>query len=156
MRIVYRQSNEKSGLLERLGVKNFFLKELKFPDDEGDVLSKEHHHTCFEIHFLKSGRQTYELGGKSTELSCGELIFICPYVKHKVRGADEGIRYSVTFELSGENGRAIPEKNTAPYFTAPISENIKNSIERILAETEEKAAYYSIVAEGRAAEIVSG
>lgn len=154
MRIVYRRSDEGGGLLRRLGVKNFYLKELKFPDDEGDVLSKEHHHTCFEIHFLKSGHQIYEVGNKRIELSEGEMIFISPYVKHKVQGTEEGVRYSVTFELSTEKVGDGTEKLLS-HFTAEISGNIKNSIERIISETEDRSPYYSVIAEGRASEIVS-
>ena len=156
MRIIYRQSEEGGGLFERLGIRNFYLKELRFPDDEGEVLSKEHHHTCFEIHFLKSGHQIYELGEEHLELSQGEAIFIYPYVRHKVRGINNGVRYSVTFEFSDDEGQDKNAVGKSSFcFGAPISENIIGSIERIMSETQDRASYYSVISEGRAAEIVS-
>jgi len=86
MRILYKQGskNLQTEMLNKIGVTGCVFKHLNLGADYNFVSKKQHHHTEFEVHFIKSGSQSYEIEGKPITLNSGDYIIICPNVPHKV------------------------------------------------------------------------
>ena len=78
MKIIYKQT-EFDTTLKSLGVENCYLKHLSAKTDSKSTLSKEHHHTGFEIHFMNLGHQKYIIEesicicNTNAECSCNKI-----------------------------------------------------------------------------------
>ena len=67
MRILYKQGskNLQTEMLNRIGVTGCVFKYLNLGAEYNFVSKKKHHHTEFEVHFIKSGSQSYEIDDKT-------------------------------------------------------------------------------------------
>lgn len=101
MKILFKQANnDDNTLLSNLGISNTYVKELSFKNDSFLVAKKEHHHTCFEIHLIMNGHQTYEIKDKKFKVTSGNFLIIPPGTKHKsVDFSTNTEKFSITFIL---------------------------------------------------------
>lgn len=100
MKILYRQSDDKSGSLGRFGVSDCYYKQLLVEWDRNSI-TKTHHHTGFELHIMTCGYQDYEVGDRQLHLAEGTLLLIPPKLPHRVICSGKNTeKTSITFSLA--------------------------------------------------------
>lgn len=127
MKILFKQGGSAdNSLLLNQGISNTYVKKLSFKSDSFLVAKKEHHHTCFEIHFIMNGHQTYEISGKSFKVDAGNFLIIPPGIKHKLSDfSNQTEKFSVTFIT--DNTKISKKITECTYHSSPerIIENLK-------------------------------
>lgn len=154
MRIMYKQSPCGS-LLEKIGIKNCYFKELLFERDMRNVSKKEHHHTFFEVHIIHSGYQTYEIDGKKHKVQSGNLIIIPPGLKHRVADSDsKTTKISLTFAVDEESAFAPFASKMKNCLSLPLPDRIKDNITCIPEESKNRLLFSTAITEARIFETV--
>lgn len=99
MKVLYKQpSQNKNGCLARYGIKKCYFKTLSVELDRTSISKKGHHHSEFELHFVTSGCQTYDVCGEVYTLERGSFLLIYPNVPHTViASAPATQKNSITF-----------------------------------------------------------
>ena len=75
MKIIYNQGNN-SNLYKSLGVSGCYFKQLFSGHDILTSTKRMHHHTFFEVHFVRTGTQKYESAGKIYTASPENMLII--------------------------------------------------------------------------------
>ncbi len=88
MKILWRQMASES-MLAGLGIAELCLKQLSLRADKANITTKTHRHSEFEIHFIISGSQVYEVEGREARIDAGSFLMIAPNVQHRVVSSDE-------------------------------------------------------------------
>lgn len=102
MKIVYKQP-ETGSLLEKLGIKNLYLKQVKEADSK-NISLKTHHHNGIEIHIMDNGHQEYDINGKKYQIDDRQMLVIPPLVKHRIVGEKfYRLKFAITFDLDAES-----------------------------------------------------
>ena len=132
MKIIYKQTAFDT-TLKSLGVENCYLKHLSAKTDSKSTLSKEHHHTGFEIHFMNNGQQRYIIDKKTYILSDGYCLIVPPMKKHCVADAQYyDSKFSITF-----SGIALsPFTFLNEIVFCKSSERLTNNLNNILKESK--------------------
>ncbi len=100
MKILYRQIPDNAALAE-YGISEMCFKKLSLQSDSAVVSDKSHRHSEFEIHFVTSGCQYYEIDGDVVGVYAGNFLLIAPNVLHRVMSFDENTeKYALTFQYS--------------------------------------------------------
>lgn len=104
MRILYRFEEEDksvSHLFCEMGVTRVFVKYIDFSHHSNDFTIKRHYHTDFEIHFMLSGEQVYEIGDMKTTLKEGHFLLLSPLLQHRVmRVSSDAKKYAICFRCA--------------------------------------------------------
>ncbi len=99
MKILFHQPTT-SKILNAIGAKNIYVKQLFFNKDYHSITKKNHFHCNFEIHFMVDGFQRYTVNGTSYDLTPGNMLVIPPNVAHKITEVStDGNKYSLTFDI---------------------------------------------------------
>ena len=150
MRILYKQGskNLQTETLNKLGVTDCVFKHLNLGTDYNFVSKKQHHHAGFEVHFIKSGSQSYEIDGKSITLNSGDYVIICPNVPHKVTAMQLLTeKFSLVFnsDIFGKKAR---------YYLGKTDDRIMQNAEFILKEFSFKKQLSPMLIENAVFEIL--
>ncbi len=99
MKIIYKQLQGFLNL-DGFAVENCHLKLLNGIDIK-KVTKKQHHHTFYEVHFLVSGWQRYNLNNVDYTIQKGEFLLIPPGIKHSfVDMHPQSQKFSLCFFIS--------------------------------------------------------
>ena len=99
MKILYKQPEvSKNSSFALLKLTNTYLKQLAVIKDSFGIAGKDHHHTCYEIHMVTTGHQTYKIGNKNYKIDAGNFLLIPPHTKHQlIDYSDKAEKFSITF-----------------------------------------------------------
>lgn len=149
MIILYKQPQSETAF-EDIGVKNCWLKYLVLSKGSGDCTKKEHHHTGFEIHIIKSGHQTYEIDGRTYRIEPGQILVVSPKSRHRlIDSAPETIKMAITFSQS--ESRVFESffvyKNA--FYHINSDQRIDDNLDYILEENQRQRFFSHRLTEGR-------
>lgn len=122
MKILYKQSNgyDKGKLFY-----NTYVKKISINGDAITYSNKEHHHTCFEMHIIMKGYQTYIIDNTTYRVEAGSFLLIPPKKKHKSYDfSSETEKFSITFVT--DNTKIISSVPKCTHMKTPprILENL--------------------------------
>lgn len=146
MKILYKQSDHTAKTLTEFGISDCYYKQLLAEQDRNSI-TKQHHHTGFELHIITSGKQTYEVNGIEYSLSDGSFLFIPPKIKHRViHSVKNTEKTAITFRLNPDpNIKCIASKMTLEQI---------DSLSFITREAEVRKALSPVLMENRIFEIL--
>ncbi len=104
MKILFKQQEHNANSsLRRFGIQNCYFRTLTIDRDRDCITRKTHHHLGFEIHFLTSGCQQYEVAGTVYTLEGGTFLLIYPHIPHTVIASTPHTKkYSIMFTRQTE------------------------------------------------------
>lgn len=154
MKIIYKQGNN-SNLFKNLGVSGCYFKQLFSGHDILTSTKRMHHHTFFEVHFVRTGTQKYESAGKIYTASPENMLIIPPGIKHNLIERDAGdSKLSLTFCINAESCfSAVAEKLKEPLVIG-IPDFLENNLAYIPAEAGKKCMLSAMLAENRVLETI--
>lgn len=126
MKILYKQqdSNENTAF-SSLKINNTYLKQLSVNKDSFGIAGKAHHHTCYEIHLVTAGHQTYRVGNKNYEINANSFLMIPPHTKHKlIDYSNIAEKFSITFITENSKIRSKIAQSFSAQSAGRISENL--------------------------------
>lgn len=147
MQIFYRQSSAEQGSLNRIGIRDCYLKRLRLERDQYTVTKKRHHHTGFELHMIADGCQIYEIGQKEYRITGGDFLLIYPGTAHRVVGSERRTeKYSITFQMKTDLDEEC--------FFGRASQRIWDDLRFITCEAEQKKEISPVLVENSILEIL--
>lgn len=89
--------------IENCRFKWFFHKNHNIP-----TTTKTHHHMFYEVHFVRQGQMTYQVGAEEIGLAAGQYLVFAPDTPHKrTHTSPDAITCHMTYALSGSAYRNI-------------------------------------------------
>lgn len=132
--------------LEKCGILQCYLKEIRSVYDKTNVTKKRHYHKGVEIHIIKKGYQIYDMGDKSIKIEEGSLLMISPLSYHRlIAEASETEKYSFSFELKSNSmaEQLLKEVKGCISCKTPIS--VRENISFIKEEKKAHKLYHSVL-----------
>lgn len=139
MKILYKQNKNTTSALDVLGVNDCYLK-LITDSTVRTASRKPHHHAFYEVHIITEGLQIYEINEERLEISGGSLLFISPFIAHRlIHSSQEINKFAICFDSNKQTEKAyfkieIPDKLFADLNL--LQEESKKSTELSLVLTE--------------------
>lgn len=129
MKIIYKQPKEAAGGLHRFGISNCYFKNILLSSDQTVVTRKQHQHTGFELHMVKSGCQIYMVDEEEYRVEGGSFLLICPKTPHRAASAAPNTqKFAITFQM--------PVADSADCLFGSLTPRVKDSIEMICNEAD--------------------
>ena len=122
MKILYKQSNEYD---DNKIFYNTYVKKLSIDGDSLTYSNKEHHHTCFEMHIIIKGYQSYIIDNVEYRVEEGSFLLIPPKNKHRLyEFSNHAEKFSITFIT--DNKKIISSISKCVHLKTPprILENL--------------------------------
>lgn len=146
MKILYRQEANDSGILTGFGITDCYFKQLAVADERNHV-TKLHHHTCYEMHFITQGSQIYLIDGCEYRLNVGDFLLIYPNVRHKTLESDaQTEKTAITFHFSG----SLP----GCCCTGHVTPRVQDSLALVCEEAAAKKGTSLLLMENRIFEVI--
>ena len=102
MKILYKQPSDNNSEI----FYNTYIKKISIDGDSLTYANKEHHHTCFEMHIIVKGYQTYIIDNKVYRVEAGSFLLIPPKNKHRLTEfSSHAEKFSITFITDNNNRR---------------------------------------------------
>lgn len=154
MKIIYKQPPSGS-VLEAVGVKNCYLKQLHCDADIKKISKKEHRHTGFEIHITTNGHQIYKLQNRKYKIKNGHFLLIPPNMKHCVMEyAPHTAKCSITFSVDEDSPYAPLFAGIREHMTGKTNKHIDDNINFILEEYKKRPFFSCRLIENRVFEVL--
>ena len=150
MEILFKQESKSMPLAERLGIESCMLKLISLREDRSNITKQRHYHSAVEIHIITKGAQKYDIGGKQILVEAGEFLMIMPDTDHIVLGEKQGTqKYAIVFGVAKESPAQVAVSSARNYIYAPLPDEIKINMEKIISEKNEKKPYFSAIISNR-------
>ena len=150
MEILFKQESKSMPLAEQLGIENCMLKLISLREDRSNITKQRHYHSAVEIHIITKGAQKYDIGGKQILVEAGEFLMIMPDTDHIVLGEKQGTqKYAIVFGVAKESPAQVAVLSAENYIYAPLPDEIKINMEKIISEKNEKKPYFSAIISNR-------
>ena len=150
MEILFKQESKSMPLAEQLGIENCMLKLISLREDRSNITKQRHYHSAVEIHIITKGAQKYDIGGKQILVEAGEFLMIMPNTDHIVLGEKQGTqKYAIVFGVAKESPAQVAVLSAENYIYAPLPDEIKINMEKIISEKNEKKPYFSAIISNR-------
>ena len=125
--------------------------------NSGDVSTRiyrgQHSHSFFEMHFIFSGKMTYDCHGKIYELDAGDAIIISPNVSHGlVSFSDDILKLSIAFSINEKANRIRISDNPVGFFV--FSNDIVECVDYLFKIIERRDIFIPSIVGGRIFEII--
>lgn len=140
MKILYKQPSENnSGIFY-----NTYIKKISIDGESLTYSNKEHHHTCFEMHIIMKGYQTYIIDNVTYRVEAGSFLLIPPKKKHLLSEfSSHAEKYSITFITDIEE--ILSGISKCVHFKTPP--RILDNLSFIDSETNRKLEFSSALIE---------
>lgn len=122
--------------------------------DEKDIYPDIHSHSFYEVHFVFSGKVSYECNGKNITLSRKQAILLSPDTPHKfIKENNNFLKLSITFKLKNGNGQKPLFPDTG-YKVFDFCDGVTENVNFILKQSEVNDFFTPALISGRILEIV--
>jgi AraC-like DNA-binding protein len=150
MEILFKQESKSMPLAERLGIENCMLKLISLYEDRSNITKQRHYHSAIEIHIITKGGQKYDIDGKQIVAQAGEFLMIMPHTEHiALEEKQATMKYAIVFDLAKGSPAEKAALSVPNYIYAPLPDEIKTNMEKIISEKTEKKPYFSAVIANR-------